>query len=396
MASDWLTPGRVSPPDRFLSPHLFLSAGEPSGDLHAANLARALLNRCPDARLVGLGGDRMTAAGVRLRYPLTDLAVMWFGKVIRHLPQFFRLARQTEVYFRRHKPDAVVLVDYPGFHFALAKRAHRAGVPVYWFVPPQLWAWHGSRVWKMKAWVRTVFTALPFEEDWYRSRGVNTRYVGHPYFDELCSRPIDEAWVQARRGTGPVVAILPGSRTQEVTANLPIMLEAAAQVRQAVPESRFLVAAFKESHAAAIRHALAGTGLPVEVHVGRTPEIIRAGDVAMAVSGSVGLELLHDLLPSVVVYKTSWLFETVARRVADRQHVSLVNLLAGHELYPEVVGAAWTPEQVATPLVKWLTDASARAAIVEELRVLKEKVVVPGACDRAADILMADLMGMPK
>lgn len=116
----------------------------------------------------------------------------------------------------------------------------------------------------------------------------------------------------------------------------------------------------------------------------------------MAVSGSVGLELLHDLLPSVVVYKTSWLFETVARRVADRQHVSLVNLLAGHELYPEVVGAAWTPEQVATPLVKWLTDASARAAIVEELRVLKEKVVVPGACDRAADILMADLMGMPK
>ncbi len=334
----------------------------------------------------------MRAAGVHLRYPLTDLAVMWFGKVVRHLPQFFKLARQSEVYFRRHKPDAVVLVDYPGFHFALAKRAHRAGVPVYWFVPPQLWAWHGSRVWKMRAWVRTVFTALPFEDDWYRSRGVTTRYVGHPYFDELATRPVDEAWVRAHQG-GPVVALLPGSRTQEVAANVPMMLAAAAQVRQAVPTVRFLVAAFREKHAAVIRQELAGTGLPVEVHVGRTAEVIRAADVAMAVSGSVGLELLHDLLPSVVVYKMSKGFEAVARRVADRQHVSLVNLLAGHELFPEVAGAAWAPDRIAGPLVRWLTDPAARAVVVEELRALRDRVAVPGACDRAADALLADLSG---
>ncbi len=375
-----------------MAPHIFLSAGEPSGDLHAANLSRALLARNPDAKLVGLGGDRMRAAGVHLRYPLTDLAVMWFGKVVRHLPQFFKLARQSEVYFRRHTPDAVVLVDYPGFHFALAKRAHRAGVPVYWFVPPQLWAWHGSRVWKMKAWVRTVFTALPFEDEWYRGRGVNTDYVGHPYFDELATRPVDDAWVQARQG-GPVVAVLPGSRSQEVTANVPMMLAAATQVRQTVPGVRFLVAAFREKHAAAIRQELVGSGLPAEVHVGRTPEIIRAATVAMAVSGSVGLELLHDLLPTVVVYKMSKLFETVARRVADRQHVSLVNLLAGRELFPEVAGAAWAPERIAGPLVTWLTRPAARAAVVEELRALRGCVAVPGACDRAAAAVLADLAG---
>ena len=375
-----------------MAPHIFLSAGEPSGDLHAANLARALLARSPDAKLVGLGGDRMRAAGVGLRYPLTDLAVMWFGKVVRHLPQFFKLARQSEVYFRRQKPDAVVLVDYPGFHFALAKRAHRAGVPVYWFVPPQLWAWHGSRVWKMKAWVRTVFTALPFEDDWYRGRGVNTRYVGHPYFDELAARPVDEAWVRARQG-GPVVALLPGSRTQEVASNVPMMLAAAAQVRQAVPGVRFLVAAFREKHAEVIRLQLVGSGLPAEVHVGKTPEIIRAATVSMAVSGSVGLELLHDLVPTVVVYKTSKLFEAVAHRVADLQHISLVNLLAGRSLYPEVAGAAWVPERLAGPLVTWLTDPAARAAVVEELRALRSRVAVPGACDRAAGALLADLHG---
>jgi lipid-A-disaccharide synthase len=334
----------------------------------------------------------MAAAGVRLRYPLTDLAVMWFGKVVRHLPQFFKLARQSEVYFRRQRPDAVVLVDYPGFHFALAKRAHRAGVPVYWFVPPQLWAWHGSRVWKMKAWVRTVFTALPFEDEWYKSRGVNTRYVGHPYFDELATRLVDEAWVRARQG-GPVVGLLPGSRTQEVAANLPMMLAAAAQVRQAVPAVRFLVAAFREKHAAVIRQEIAGSGLPAEVHVGRTPEVIRAADVAMAVSGSVGLELLHDLLPSVVVYKTSRLFETVARRVADRQQVSLVNLLAGRDLFPEVAGGAWAPDRVAGPLVRWLTDPVARRATADELRELRGRVAVPGACGRAAEALLADLGG---
>ncbi len=327
-----------------------------------------------------------------LRYPLTDIAVMWFGKVVRHLPQFFKLARQAEVYFRRHRPDAVVLVDYPGFHFALAKRAHRAGVPVYWFVPPQLWAWHGSRVKKVRRWVRTVFTALAFEEDWYRRRGVNTRYVGHPYFDELARRAVDAAWVAERKQAGgPVVAILPGSRTQEVTANGPLMLAAASLLQRQVPGVRFLVAAFRESHAELIREQLVGTGLPVEVCVGRTPEVNRTADVAMAVSGSVGLELLYELLPTVVVYRTSRFFETVARRVAEYQHVSLVNLLAGHELFPEAAGAGLTPDQIAGPLARWLTDPAAKAAVVEELRALRGRVAVPGACDRAADALLADL-----
>ena len=142
--------------------HLFISAGEPSGDLHGANLVRALHERDPAARLVGFGGDRMADAGADLVYPLTQLAVMWFGRAMAHLPTFFKLGRRAEVYFRSRRPDALVLIDYPGFNFALAKRAHRVGVPVYYFVPPQLWAWAGWRVSKMRRCVRTVMTALPF------------------------------------------------------------------------------------------------------------------------------------------------------------------------------------------------------------------------------------------
>jgi lipid-A-disaccharide synthase len=370
---------------------LFLSAGEPSGDLHAANLARAIRLRQPNLPLVGFGGPRSAAAGVLLRYPLTELSVMW-ASAAKHLATFFTLARRTEVEFRRRPPAALVMVDYPGFHFALAKRAYRAGVPVYWFVPPQLWAWHGSRAEKVRRWVRTVFTALPFEDDWYRGRGCHTRYVGHPYFDELRTRTVDEEWVAERTRLGPVVAILPGSRTQEVKANVPMMLAASDQIRQCVPGVRFLVAAFREKHAVMVRQLLAGR--EVEVCFGRTPEVIRAATVAMAVSGSVGLELLHDLLPTVVVYKTSHLFEQVARRVANFQHVSIVNLLAGRELFPEVAGGAWAPDRIADPLVRCLTDPAARTASQTALRELRDRIAVPGACDRAADALIADLQSL--
>src|SRR5262249_40010416 len=161
------------------------------------------------------------------------------------------LAAQADEYFRTHRPDAVVLIDYPGFHFALAKRAHAAGIPVYYFVPPQIWAWRTGRVEKVRRWFDTVLTALPFEEQWYRSRGVKTRYVGHPYYDELAAQKPDPAFLAAERAKpGRVVGLLPGSRNQEVSANAPLMLAAAKHIRAVRSDVRFLVAGFNEPQAA--------------------------------------------------------------------------------------------------------------------------------------------------
>lgn len=372
--------------------HLFVSAGEPSGDLHGANLVHALRRLSPGVRVTGFGGDRMRDAGADLLYPLTDLAVMWFGRVVAHLPTFFKIARQAEVHLRTQRPSAVVLIDYPGFHWALAKRAHRAGIPVYYFVPPQLWAWAGWRVKKMQRWVSTVLTALPFEETWYRDRGVNTHYIGHPYFDELAEQTLDAAFVAKLKAPGtPLVALLPGSRNQEVTMNVPQMHEAAALVRRSVPDVRFAVAAFKETQAATVREMASGSGLPIEIHVKRTPEIIAAADAAIAVSGSVGLELMYHRLPSVVVYRVGPTLERVARRLATVQYTSLVNLLADAEIYPEFPTAKWVPDRIAAPVIGWLKNPAARHAVVERLTALRDRVAVPGATHRAAEFILKDV-----
>ena len=375
--------------------HLFVSAGEPSGDLHGANLIHALRRRAPGLSVAGLGGPRMAAAGAELHYPLTDLAVMWFGRALVNLPTFFRVARRAEVHFRTARPAAVVLIDYPGFHWHLAKRAHRAGIPVYYFVPPQLWAWMGWRVKKMQKWVHTVLTALPFEEEWYRQRGVRTHYVGHPYFDELAEQPIDREFVASLRRAGtPVVALLPGSRGQEVQANFPLMLAAAVKVRDAVPGVRFHVAAFNDRLARLTREALAGSGLPVAIHVGRTPEVIEAADACIAVSGSVGLELMTRLKPTVVVYRVTRGFYWIADQFMTCEYISLVNLLASEELYPEYGTYRDDSAAIAGHVVEWLKNPDARAKVVERLRVLRDRAAVPGACERAADFLLEQI-GLP-
>jgi lipid-A-disaccharide synthase len=368
--------------------HLFVSAGEPSGDLHGSNLIGAIRARNPGAQVSAFGGDRMRAAGAELLFPLTDLAVMWFGRALANLPTFFRVATLAEEYFRTDRPDAVVLIDYPGFHWHIAKRAHRAGIPVYYFVPPQLWAWAGWRVRKMRKWVDCVLTALPFEDEWYRARGVRTHYVGHPYFDELGRQRLDGDFIADQwRKAGPVVALLPGSRNQEVAVNFPLIVAAAKRIHASRPDVRFLVASFNDRQASVAREMLTAAGLVAEVHIGRTPEIIELGTASLAVSGSVGLELMYRLTPTVVAYKVSTLFYRLAQLLKTCRYISLVNLLAGAELFPEFASPRDNSEAMAGHVLNWLNNPAERAVRVAELEALKGRVAIPGACDRASAFL---------
>jgi lipid-A-disaccharide synthase len=369
--------------------NLFLSAGEPSGDLHGSNLILALKRQNPTIQITGFGGPRMAAAGAELLYPLTELAVMGFRRVVGHLPTFFRLAAAAERSFRRSRPDAVVLIDYPGFNFALARRAHALGIPVYYFVPPQLWAWRRGRVREVRKWCAGVLSALPFEHDWFRARGVNTHYIGHPYFDELAGQRLDGGFLaEQREKGGRVVGLLPGSRNQEVAANAAMMLATAARVKAAHLDARFLVAAFNDRQAASIRELAANSGLPVEVHVGRTAEIIEFSGACVAVSGSVSLELLYRAKPSVVVYRMSPLSLWLARRLVKLRYFTLVNLLAGEEMFPEIATSRDESAWIASHLSRWLGDAGERERLVARLAELRGRVAVPGACDRAADFLL--------
>ncbi|MDB5311207.1 MAG: lpxB [Gemmataceae bacterium] len=369
--------------------HLFISAGEPSGDLHGANLIRALKARHPGIRITGFGGPRMEAVGADLLYRLTDLAVMWFGQVFANILTFFRLARRARRHFETDRPDAVVLIDYPGFHFALAKRAHAAGIPVYFFVPPQLWGWAGWRVKKVRRWFDGVLTALPFEEKWYRERGVNTHYVGHPYYDELAVQPLDAKFLGEYRGKGgPVVALLPGSRNQEVAKNFSDMLSAARQIHAARPDVRFLVASFNARQAEAVRETAKEASLPIEIHVGRTPEIIELADCCVAVSGSVSLEMMYRLKPAVITYRGGLFLRIASWALMTVKYITLVNLLANEEVYPEFGTYRDRSDDIASHILTWLNDPAARAGRVDRLRQLREEVARPGACARAADFLL--------
>ena len=390
---------------------LFFSVGEPSGDLHGANLIRELSSRRNDFEFVGYGGPRMAAAGCQLHEDLTKFAMMWFFRVLLKLHYFWDLVSRADRYFRHHRPDAVVLIDYPGFNWWIARRAKAHGIPVFYYGVPQLWAWAGWRVKKMRKFVDHVLCKLPFEVEWYRDRGCNATFVGHPYFDQLRAEQLDAKFMtQLRAGDGPLVAILPGSRTQEVKSNLAYFLKAAKVVHDRVPDARFAIASFKESQAVLARNAVAGSGLPVEVHVGRTGEIIEAAECAMAVSGSVSLELLYHTKPTVILYYISrfaYFVQTFFRKV---RYITLVNLLTATDLFPKRVSVydpnepgdahVLMPEyltcrdksgQVAAHVIEWLTEPAKRVARVAQLAELKERVGHGGASRQAADYMLQAL-----
>jgi lipid-A-disaccharide synthase len=373
---------------------IFLCAGEPSGDLHGANLVRTLRKRAPDAQCVGFGGERMQGAGCELLYPLCSLAVMGLGPVLASMHRFLKVLLQADRYFQRQRPDAVVLIDFPGFNWWMARRAHFHGIPVIWFVPPQLWAWLEGRVKRMRRSVDKVLCCLPFEEPWYHARGVAAEYVGHPYFDELAQQRLDALFLQEHFAReGKIIGLLPGSRTHEVHDNLPDLIAAARLIHTARPQTHYLVACFKAAHHQYVTQYVRDRGLPfIEPCLGRTPEIIHVAHACMAVSGSVGLELLYHEKPSVVLYTIRRWHLLAHRLLIKCRYISLVNLLAGEELFPEFMTARPVARQMADHVLGWLEEGTAYQSIRNGLAALKEKVAEPGACERAAGRIL-DLVG---
>lgn len=374
---------------------IFLSAGEPSGDLHGANLIRALRQLDGGVQCVGFGGERMQAAGCRLLYPLSRLAVMWFLRVLARGHVFLNLLAKADRFFHHHRPDAVVLIDYPGFNWWLARRAHHHGIPVFYFVPPQLWGWAGWRIAKMRRWVEHVLCTLPFEEEWYRQRGVRAHYIGHPYFDELPRQRLDPGFLGRQPDRSErIIGLLPGSRSQEITRNLSTLVRAATRVHAARPDTRFLVACFKASHQQQVRTYLDEHDLPyIEPCLGRTPEIISLAHSCLAVSGSVGLELLYQGKPSVILYRIRPFDLLVCRLFKTSDYISLVNLLAGKELFPEYLTDHCVAEEISGQVIHWLNDPAAYAALRTELIALRNRVAEPGACERAARYIGEVLRG---
>lgn len=362
------------------APNLFFSVGEPSGDLHAAKLINQLRQLQPEATFQGFGGGHMSQAGCQIDYELTNLAVMGFAEVLPKLREFYRVADLASDIFARQRPDAVVLVDFPGFNWHIAERAKQHGIPVIYYLPPQLWAWGAWRIAKMRRNVDHIICNLPFEPQWYARRRVAVDYVGHPFFDEVRERELDRRFLtQWKQYDAVQVAVLPGSRIREVKKIWPMQLAAIRQLAQRHPQARFLVAALRDQHCLWCREQLTASDreLNIEFFMGKTSEIIEVADCSLMKSGSVSLEMMARGTPSVVVYHISRGHYAIAKCVTRLKTMTLPNMIAGKVIMPEFLAVGSTRKAIAKSIAaldRLMSDADYREQQRSELLSLSQRV----------------------
>jgi lipid-A-disaccharide synthase len=389
---------------------IFFSVGEPSGDLHGSNLIRHLKSEEPSYEFVGFGGPKMKEAGCDIHFDLTSLAVMFIGGALKNIRLFLRLVGEANDYFAENQVDAVVLIDYPGFNWWIARKAKRHGIPVFYYGAPQMWAWAPWRVKKIQKFVDHVICKLPFEVEWFAKRNCHATYVGHPYFDQIAGQQYNtEFMAELSSDHYPLLTLLPGSRNQEVALVLPILLNAAKQV-VAQTKCRVAIASFNEQQKIVAEELVAEIGLPFEVHVDKTPELMKSATVCLACSGSVSLELLHHRKPTVIVYKLKrWAM--VAQAIMLRtKFITLVNLIATpnidkttwgpvnpdasdaeESVMPEYMTTGDPSLQMAGWVVRWFNDHELYQRKVDSMDRLAVKYAKPGATERAADYILTQL-----
>ena len=368
-------------------------AGEKSGDMHAAKVVREILARDPSVKFFGVGGDELRKAGVEILQDASGMAVLGLWEVLKKFGYF------REVFYRilgealRRKPDAILLVDYPGFNLRFAEAAHKSGLKVLYYVCPQVWAWHRSRIAKMAKIVDRLMVIFPFEVDVFAGTGLRTDFVGHPLIEStdrvLAAPDVALPW----RGA-PRVALLPGSREQELKRILPSMLGAAGLVAKSHPGASFILAASSAAMADLARRIVAAqpaSAARIEIVEGQTRQILKQADAAWIASGTATVETALMGCPMVVVYRTSWLTYEVGRRVIRVPHLGMVNLLAGRELCPELIQHRVTPENLAAAIAPLLTDTDVRRAMKDGLRQVREKLGAGGAAPNAARIVLEEL-----
>ncbi len=347
----------------------YIIAGEASGDLHASNLVKALRERQPSSEFRGWGGDLMHEQGVHIVKHYRELAFMGFVEVLMNLRTILQNIEKAKQDIAAWQPDAIILVDYPGFNLRIAPFAKKAGIRVIYYISPQIWAWKESRVNTIKANVDHLFCILPFEKDFYARHQYPVDYVGHPLLDAIDFNAKSDLPVATKK---PIVALLPGSRKQEIATMLPLMLAAAKQF----PQYDFVIAGAPGQTASYYESVMGNSKVPVVF--GKTYNLLQHARAALVTSGTATLETALFKVPQVVCYKGSAISYLIAKQLVKVKYISLVNLVMDQEIVTELIQNRCTPEIIAAQLKQIADDGDARNEMLSDYERLHRKLSEQG------------------
>lgn len=368
---------------------IMISAGEASGDVHAAAVTAALKKIESDVEVYGMGGDELRKAGGEVLFDIKDHSVMGFVEVIKKLPDIFRLRSAFIKLMQERRPDCLVVVDYPGFNMRIAAIAHEMGIPVVSYIAPSAWAWNRGRAKKVAKIVDKVACIFPFEYDCYEEAGAPVEFVGHPLLDIVhpsMTRAEAEAWAGRQSGK-QLVLIVPGSRFMEIEKMLPNLLAGAKLMQQKRDDLQFAMPRANTIPMSLLEPQIKASGLDIKVTEDHNYDLFSVADLALATSGTVTLEAALCGLGSVIVYRTSALNAFIVRRVINIPHIGLPNIIAGREIMPELLQENFTPEILADTALKLLEPAR-RQQMAQDLAYMRQRLGEPGAVGRVAALVM--------
>ncbi|HQC51493.1 MAG TPA: lipid-A-disaccharide synthase [Lentisphaeria bacterium] len=375
-------------------PTIWIMAGEESGDGYGARVATELLRLRPDLRVTGMGGAQMRSAGVELMVDSSELGVVGFVEVLKSLSFFVRLLNRMAATARRERPEAVLLIDYPGFNLRLAKRLHAAGIPVVYYISPQVWAWKKNRIPKIARDVTRLLCIFPFEPAVYEGSGLDVRFVGHPLLEILA--PLRQA--PATRNPN-LILLLPGSRTSEIQRILPIFLDTVLILHRQHPEWRFVMPLPRESCASLARGIIQArppdSAVDVTITVGDTRQWMRRAAAGLAASGTVTVEATILELPLVVAYKFGWLTSKLARRLIKLPFASITNLVMNRSVFVECLLDDATPAKLAPALLDIMPGGQRRQEVFDGIRECISRLGSTTQASAAVARNLLEVAGLP-
>jgi len=366
---------------------VLLVAGEASGDLHGGHLVQALLRQRADLQVIGIGGDQLRAAGMDVRVDVAQLSAAGLVEIAASIPRHWRVMRWLKRRMDRHRPAAVVLVDYPGFNLMVAREAHRRGIPVFFYIAPQVWAWGRGRARRMAGFIDRLAVIFPFEEPIFNGYGRRfARYVGHPLLDGLAvtrSR-LDTCRAHGLNPDQPLLALMPGSRRSEIQKLLPELLRAAERLQAEGWQAVLLRAATVDE--AYLRRVAGRPSLPLPVVEGDAYNLLAAADVGLVSSGTATLEAALLGCPPVIVYRFSRVTYWLIRLVIGRRAMGLPNVILGRAAFPELLQQEVKAEALVQQVRRLRAD---RARLEPALVELRSRMGLPGASERVASELLS-------